>query len=170
MRRRDQRVAESVDVGKARRAARRGSSSPSSGSVVGLLVADHLQAVLDAAQEEIGLGEIARGLARRSSRLAASRSSVSSVPRRRSSGLPAAGDQLLGLDEELDLADAAAAELDVVAGDRDLAVALDGVDLPLDRVDVGDGGVVEIFAPDVGRELGEEGLARLDVAGDRRAP
>ncbi len=43
----------------------------------------------------------------------------------------AAPDQLLGLGEELHLADAAASELDVVAGDRDMAVALDRIDLPL---------------------------------------
>ena len=50
----------------------------------------------------------------------------------------AAEDELLGLDEELDLADAAAAELEVVAGHRHLLVAARGVDLPLHRVDVGD--------------------------------
>ena len=75
------------------------------------------------------------------------------MSRPRSSRVAAAGDELLGLHEELDLADAAAAELDVVAGDRDLAVAAIGVDLPLDRVDVGDRGEVEIFAPDEGREF-----------------
>ena len=48
--------------------------------------------------------------------------------------MAAAGDQLLGLHEEFDLADAAAAELDVVALDRDLVVAAVGVDLPLHRL------------------------------------
>ena len=67
--------------------------------------------------------------------------------------MPPAGDELLGLGEELDLADAAAAELDVVALDRDLVVTAIGVDLPLHRVDVGDRGEIEIFAPDEGREL-----------------
>ena len=67
--------------------------------------------------------------------------------------MAAADDELLGLDEELDLADAAAAELDVVALDRDLVVAPIGVDLPLHRVDVGDRGEVEILAPDEGRQL-----------------
>ena len=81
--------------------------------------------------------------------------------------IAAAGDQLLGLDEELDLADAAAAELDVVAGDGDLLVAAMIVDLALDRMDVGDRGEVEVFPPDIGRQLGEEGLAGRDVAGDR---
>ena len=79
----------------------------------------------------------------------------------------AAGDQLLGLDEELDLADAAAAELDVVALDRDLAMALVRMDLALDRMDVGDRRVVHVFAPDIGLQLLEERLARRDVAGHR---
>ena len=85
--------------------------------------------------------------------------------RGRAARIAAAGDQLLGLREELDLADAAAAELDVVALDRDLAVPAIGVDLPLHRVHVGDGGEVEIFAPDEGRQIVEQRLARRDVAG-----
>ena len=84
--------------------------------------------------------------------------------------MAAAGDQLLGLREKFDLADAAAAELDVVAVDRDLAVALVGVDLPLHGVHVGDGGEVEILAPDERREIGEKRLAGSDIAGARAAP
>ena len=80
--------------------------------------------------------------------------------------MPAAGDQLLRLREELDVANAAAAELDVVAGDGDLAVALMRMHAPLHGVNVGDGGEVEIFPPDEGRELAEEVLAGVDVAGD----
>ena len=68
------------------------------------------------------------------------------VPRVLQLGMTAAGDELLRLDEELDVADAAAPELDVVARHRDRAVALEGVHLALHRVDVGDGGEVEIFA------------------------
>src|SRR5579862_5909152 len=64
----------------------------------------------------------------------------------------AAGDELLGLGEELDLADAAAAKLDVMALDRDLAMAAIGVDLLLHRMHVGDGGVVEVFAPNKRRK------------------
>src|SRR5438128_8360559 len=79
--------------------------------------------------------------------------------------MPAAGDELLGLHEKLDLADAAAAELDVVAFDRDVLVAAVGVDLPLQRLDVGDGGIVEILPPDEGRELLKDRFARSDVAG-----
>ena len=73
-------------------------------------------------------------------------------------GIAAAEDQLLGLDEELDLADAAAAELDVVALDRDLVVALVGGHLALHRVHVGDRAVIEILAPDERRDLVEERL------------
>ncbi len=72
---------------------------------------------------------------------------------------------MLGLHEKLDLADAAAAELDVVAGDRDLLVAAEGVDLPLHRVHVGDRRVVEVAPPDEGRKLVEERLAGFDITG-----
>src|ERR1700694_3248041 len=81
--------------------------------------------------------------------------------------MTAAGDELLGLDEELDLADAAAAELDVVALDRDLVVAPIGVNLALHRMNIGDRRIVEIFAPDEGRDLTEKGFAGRDVAGAR---
>ena len=79
--------------------------------------------MLDAAQEQVGLGEFGLDLgldpaARR--RAARARRAYRGTRR---SGLAAAGDQLLRLHEELDLADAAAAELDVVAGDADVAEA-----------------------------------------------
>jgi hypothetical protein len=66
---------------------------------------------------------------------------------------------LLGLDEELDLANAAASELDVVARDRDLVVPPHGVDLPLHGMHVGDGGEVEVFAPDERAQVREEAFA-----------
>src|SRR5262249_38021814 len=71
---------------------------------------------------------------------------------------------LLRLDEEFDLTDAAAAELDVVPFDRDFIVAAIGVDLPLHRVHFGNRREVEIFAPDERSEPGEERLAGRDVA------
>ena len=80
--------------------------------------------------------------------------------------MAARGDKLLGLREELDIADAATPELDIVACDRDLAVALMGMHAPLHGVDVGDGREVEIFAPDEGRELAQELFARVDIAGN----
>ncbi len=70
--------------------------------------------------------------------------------------MTSAGNELLRLHEELDLADAAAAELDIVPFNRDFAVPPVGVDLLLHRVDIGDRGVIEILAPDEGRELAQE--------------
>ncbi len=94
-------------------------------------------------------------------------SSVAAATQRRHA---AAGDQLLRLDEEFDLADAAAAELDVVALDRNRAVALMRMDLPLDRMDIGDRRVVEVFAKDERHEPSQERLARRMIAGDGRGP
>ena len=125
-----------------------------------LLVGDHLQAMLDRAEHAIAAAEIVARRPRRSSRPRQARASTSSVRAAAQLRVAAAGDELLRLDEELDLADAAAAELDVVAGDRDLPMAAMIVDLALDRMDVGDRRVVEIFAPDIRRQLGEEGFAR----------
>ncbi len=82
-------------------------------------------------------------------------------------GEPAAGDQLLGLNEELDLADAAASELDVVAAHGDLAVSLVGVDLALDGMHVGDRRVVHVLSPHEGLHLLQEGLGGFHIAGDR---
>ena len=84
-------------------------------------------------------------------------------------GIAAAGDELLGLHEELDLADAAAAELDVVAQHRDRAMALDGVDLALQRLHIGDGGEIEIFAPDIGLEPVDESSPRARSPATGRA-
>src|SRR5581483_6181126 len=63
-------------------------------------------------------------------------------------------------------ADAAAAELDVVAGHADGAEAVEGMDLALNGVDVGDGREVEVLAPDVGGEIRDNGGACAEVAGD----
>ena len=78
-----------------------------------------------------------------------------------------APDELLRLRVELDLANAAPAAFDVVAGDLDrAAVGLDA-DLPLDRLDVLDRREIEIFAPDEGPEpLHDVGTDRR-VAGNR---
>ena len=73
---------------------------------------------------------------------------------------PAAPDQLLGLREEFDFADAAAAGLDVVALDRDSPAAAIGVDLTLDRVDVLDRRKIEVLAPDKRLQLAQKMLPR----------
>src|SRR6185436_14298832 len=67
-----------------------------------------------------------------------------------------APDQLLRLSEKLDLTNAAASELDVVAAHRNRSVALMGVDLALDRMNVADSSEIQIAAPDIGPQMGEE--------------
>ncbi len=129
-----------------------------------LVIGYHLQAVLDGAKKMIGGLQVGAGIGadpaafgercQHRQRFAAAQF-----------GMPSAGNELLGLHEKLDLADAAAAELDVVAFDRDVLVAPIGVDLALERFDVGHRGVVEILPPDEGRELLKDRFTGRDVAG-----
>ena len=130
-----------------------------SGQAVGLPVGDHLKAVLGPAQEAVGLDQLVRGGAFQPAGL------DQGAQRRAGAGRPqlgeaAAEDQLLGLDEELDLADAAAADLEIVAGDPDLAVTPIGVDLALDRVDVADRRIVQVPAPEKRLERPQEAAPR----------
>ena len=131
---------------------------------MGLLVGDHLQPMLDPAQEFVGRGQFFKRL---EGDPVAARQHLQRLQRRPHPQfrMPAAGDQLLGLGEELDLADAAAADLDVVAFDRDLALAAIGLHLPLHVVDVGKRCEVEMLAPDERRELGDQRLAGFGIAG-----
>ena len=78
--------------------------------------------------------------------------------------LPAAGNELLGLCEEFDFTDAAATDFDVVAGDADRAEAAKGMDLSFHSMNVGDGGEVEVFTPDEGRQILHQGGGRGEVA------
>ena len=81
-------------------------------------------------------------------------------------GVPPAQDELLRLDEELDLADAAAPDLEIVTEQADGRKAAMGVDLALDGMNIADCGVVEISAPDIGTKGGEKGGGRHEIAGD----
>ena len=134
---------------------------------LGLFVGDHLQAMFDPAQKHVSLAQV---LLRLRADPAVGSELGQHVKRARASHLRTAPaeDELLRLHEKLDLADAAAAELDVVAGHDDAVVAAHRMDLALHRVNVCDGGVVEILAPDEGRELGEEALSEFEIA--RRGP
>ena len=76
---------------------------------------------------------------------------------------------MLGLGEKLDLADSAAAELDVVSADGDIAAALMGLDLTLDGMNVLDGGEIQVLTPDKGGQAFQEGIAGVDIAGHRAA-
>src|SRR4029079_16078431 len=80
-------------------------------------------------------------------------------------GMAPPGNQLLGLREKFDLADATAADLDVVALNRDVALATIGLHLPLHIVDVGKGREIQMFAPDERRDFGKQRLAGLAITG-----
>ena len=165
----NQRVGKFVAAAKAEKAGKTVERGGIGRQRMGLLVGHHLQAVLDAAQKIVGRRQL---IARRGVDPAVGREHG-----KRGDGaaaaqfaVAAAGDELLGLREELDLADAAAAELDIVTLDRDLAVTAIGVDLPLHFVNVGDGRVVEIFSPDERREIAQAISRRRPDRRRRRAP
>ena len=139
-----------------------------------LLVIQHLDTVFDAPQENVGGMQFVPGILLDPGRL---QQAFQHVERAAATQvrIAATSDELLGLDEELDLADPSPAQFHIVPGDRNLAVALVHVDLALDRLDVGDGRKVQILAPDEGDDLVQEGLAGRDVAGtgarlDQRGP
>src|SRR5207253_10210397 len=123
-----------------------------------------LQLVLDVAQEAVGAGE-RRGLL---GAHVAARGELAERGERApllEAGILAAVHELLRLDDELDLANAAAAELDVArAGAR---VAQRRVHTPLHHLEVLDRGKVQVAAVDEAEELVEQRLAERPVAGDR---
>ena len=122
--------------------------------------------MLDGAQETIGCRQLRRFLRRDPSgfteRFEHFRGPIPAQRR-----VAATPDQLLGLGEEFDLADAAAPELDVVARRDDALTAPVGVDLAFDRMNVLDGGEVEGFAPQERAQVLQELLARQQIAGHR---
>src|SRR5690606_34845583 len=126
------------------------------GQVVGLGVVQELQAVLEPAQEDIGLGQFAYGLGRQDAALG---QLCEHLQRRTDlqAAVTATANELEDLGDELDLADAAGADLDVVGAvaARDLAADL--------RVQVAhrvEGAVVEVLAEHEGAgDLLEFGVA-----------
>ena len=105
------------------------------GQAVGLLIVDHLQPVLDPPKEPVvggqGVGHRAvgaPGLGQHGQRVDGARGAEPRVA--------SAEDQLLGLGEELDLADAAASELEIVPVDRDHLMPAGIMNPPLYAVNV----------------------------------
>ena len=133
---------------------------------MGLRVVDHLQPVLEAAQETIVVNQLGRG---RRIDPADSREPAKCLAGRADAQLlqPAAPDQLLGLCEEFDLPNPSAAGLDVVPFHRYSPAAAVRVDLALDRVNILDGCEVEVFPPDERLQLAQEAAPGGAVAGDR---
>ena len=131
---------------------------------MGLLIRAHLQAVLDDAQEIVSRRQFVacRAIyppASRERRKRRDRAAVAQYI------VAPAGNELLGLHEELDLANTAAADLDVMPLDCDFAVAAVDVNLLLHRMHVGDRREIQIFAPDEGGKLADEFGAGVKVAG-----
>jgi hypothetical protein len=143
------------------------------GHVVGLPISDHLKAVLDLAEVGVGRRQLGLGVRRD---LARSGEQAERLDRGADAQgrIAAAPDELQGLDQELDLADTAFAQLDVVPGDprrrvrrvRQRAAPV-RVDAPLHRVDIGDGGEIEARAPDEGADRVQERLPQGAVARHR---
>ena len=133
---------------------------------VGLPVVDHLQPMFERAVETVGCHQLGR---RAAAHVPGRHQPVERLPgaAHAQGFISPAPDELLGLGQELDLADAAAPELDVVSGDGDPAAAAMGVDLPLDRADMLDGREIEMATPDEGLQRIEEALPGLQVAGHR---
>ncbi len=144
------------------------------GKAMGLLVGDHLRPVLQPAQAGVGARHL-RGRVGRHVPVGRQGGEGVQGARRAQVAVASAQDQLLGLDIELDLADAAAPQLQVGAARGHRFAGLVGMDLALDRMDVGDGSEVEVAPPDEGFELIQERLPAWDVAGrgpglDERRP
>ena len=136
-------------------------------------VFQHLQAVFDVAEEYVGL-------AQRRARAFANRASggkcIECCERRGRAKLAVASaqDELLGLREQFDVADAAAAEFYVEHRIGEFSTLMGGKYLALDRVHILDRGKVEMLAPDERRERSKKrapfgavagGGARLDEGG-----
>src|SRR5262249_42567659 len=116
---------------------------------MGLRVVQHLDAVLDVAEEfisavqRVAIGGVDHArFCQRVERLERTRRTQAFVA--------SAEDQLLGLREQFDVANTAAAEFDIENWIAELGAFVSRKNLPLDRFDVGDGGEVEMLAPDKG--------------------
>jgi hypothetical protein len=133
------------------------------GQAVRLPVLDHLQPVFDRAQQPVGSRQLLRlpggdppGRGQRRQRALRAR--------RAQRGLATAMDELVHVREELDLADAAAAALQVVARAECLAVGIMVADPPGDRLELADRAEIERAPP-------HERVDRLqEIAPDRRVP
>ncbi len=78
--------------------------------------------------------------------------------------VPAASNQLLGLDKEFDLADTAATQLDVMPLDGNLLMPAIGMNLPFHGMHIRNGREIQILAPYERRQVDEKPLGCLKVA------
>ena len=118
------------------------------GQLVGLLVVALLQAVLDPPQESVRLAELRNGSGRQELLALEERQRLEQAPRLQAR-VGAAADQLVGLHDELDLADAARPELHVVAQVAALDLARDQLLHPAQRLEHAE---VQVAAIDEGTQ------------------
>jgi len=131
---------------------------------VGLAVVDHLEAVLDGAEQPVGGGEVGGRFLRDA---AAVGQGLERVERRRGaqSRVAAAVDELVDLGVEFDLADAPPPPLQVEAGAELLALRIMVADAAGDRLDLADRAEIEAAAPDERVDGVEEIAAQRRVSG-----
>ena len=104
---------------------------------VGLLVVNHLDSMLDPAEQPVGCRQLIGDLSGNSAKRGKERQHAQrSLPPE--FGDLTAPDQLMRLGQEFDLPNPPLAEFDVLTLDRDPAASLAGIDLSLDRLDVPD--------------------------------
>ena len=130
---------------------------------MGLGVVHHLDAVLDLAVFAVMGGKLTRDLGWDPA-LGGQRGQRIDRAARAQVGVASSRDQLLGLGEELDLADAAPAQLEVMARHADAVQPLVVADAAAHLVRVLDGGEVEMPPPDKGPQRVQEAPARREVA------
>src|SRR3954468_22736289 len=120
--------------------------------------------MLDGAEQPVGSGQPVRLLG---GNAAGRRECRQGVERRRSAqaGLASAVDQLVDLSEELDLADSAAAALQLEAGPERLPLGEMVADSPGDRLDLADRSEIEASAPDERMDGVEEITSDGGIAG-----
>ena len=120
--------------------------------------------MLDPAQEFVGRGEL---VARLNRDPVACGKNLERFERRAHPqfGMPSTRNQLLGLCEEFDFANAATADLDVMAFNGDFVLAAEGLHLPLHVMHVGKRREVQMLAPHERGDFGEQSLAGLQIAG-----
>ena len=159
-----QKVAAEIGVGLAAEGSDAGHAFGRVRHGVGLLITHHLQAVFDLAVGKVKLGQVvSHGLGNPIlCRQGLQPAQCCAVTKR---WVAPPGDQLAGLGEELDLADAALAEFHVVVFDGEATVQpAMFADAQAHVMGVLDGGEIKVFAPDKGGQRFEEPIPRRDIA------
>src|SRR4051812_23241350 len=122
---------------------------------MGLLIGDHLQTMFDAAQESVGGCQFVTRLER--DPVACGQNPQGFQGRTCAQlGMPTARDELLRLREELNLPNAAAADLDVMSFDGNLTLTTKRLHLTLHVMNIRERREIQMLAPDKRRNIPEQ--------------